>query len=147
MPGLPAIYFHSLFGSTNDLIGLNESKQNRRINRQKFNFDDIEFILKDPNSRQSIILSQLKKLIQIRKKHVAFDPYGAFEIMSPENGVISIARIQPDSKQSIYGYFNLKNSSTTIDLKHSGWKEIITNKMVGHNLEMKPLTFVWLKKA
>ena len=38
MPGLPAIYFHSMFGSENDLDGMKQSGINRRINRQKLEF-------------------------------------------------------------------------------------------------------------
>lgn len=36
--GVPAIYYHSLLGSENDIAGLNASGINRRINREKLDF-------------------------------------------------------------------------------------------------------------
>ncbi len=147
MPGLPAIYFHSIFGSTNDLKGLNESGQNRRINREKFDFDKLEKLLKEKTTRQSKILNMIKKLIDIRKTELAFDPYGEFEVNSPTNGILALYRKSPAEPTSIYGYFNLTLNQIDVSIKQDQhWVDIITSTKYKDKLSLNPLGFVWLKK-
>jgi len=148
MPGLPAIYFHSIFGSVNDLKGLEESGQNRRINRKKFEYNYLNDLLKNPISRESIMLLGIKRLIDIRKNEPAFDPYGKFEVMSPFNGVFGLSRKTVSEKDSIYGYFNLTQKPVEVQLEQGeSWLDIISSNIHSNSLSLKPLGFVWLKKS
>ncbi len=147
MPGLPAIYFHSIFGSTNDLKGLNESAQNRRINREKFDLDELDKLLNNPTSRQARLLNGIKNLINIRKNEVAFDPYGKFEVISPINGVFALCRKNAMAAESVYGYFNVTLNTMEIPLDEGqSWEDIITSTNHHRALSLNPLGFVWLKK-
>lgn len=147
MPGLPAIYFHSIFGSTNDLKGMNASGQNRRINREKFDYNQWTAILDDPTSRQAQMLKEIKRLINIRKQEKAFDPYGNFEVVeNTTNGVLGICRTLEPFEQSVFGYFNLTLKPMEIETQGSDWKDIITKNQFGNKLVLEPLSFVWFKK-
>jgi len=147
MPGLPAIYFHSMVGSVNDVKGMEESGQNRRINRQKFDYKYLEELLDNPDTRQSVILNGLKRLIDIRKNETAFDPYGEFEVISSGNGVFSLCRKGNSEEQSIYAHFNLTRQTQKVQLSgNTGWTDIITSRNFDEELQIQPLGFVWLKK-
>src|SRR5207302_2013468 len=64
MPGMPGIYFHSLFGSRGDHAGAETSGIPRRINRQKFTRAELERELADPASRRARVLFELKALLR-----------------------------------------------------------------------------------
>jgi sucrose phosphorylase len=147
MPGLPAIYFHSMVGSVNDVKGMKESGQNRRINRQKFEYKYLEGLLDNPDTRQSVILNGLKKLIDVRKNETAFDPYGEFEVISSVNGVFSLCRKGNSEEQSVYAHFNLTQQTQKVKLDgNCGWTDIITNRSFDGEIQLQPLDFAWLKK-
>ncbi|EGT1937247.1 sugar phosphorylase, partial [Listeria monocytogenes] len=74
LQGIPAIYYHSLLGSKNDLVGYEESGINRRINREKLEKNQLVHELETDTYRQTIFTS-LKKLVPIRRNHTAFSPF------------------------------------------------------------------------
>ncbi|OON92802.1 MAG: alpha-amylase, partial [Candidatus Epulonipiscium fishelsonii] len=64
--GVPAIYYNTLLGSRNDYKGLKESSINRRINREKFEYDNLVEQL-EQDTRRNAIFSELCKMIKERK--------------------------------------------------------------------------------
>jgi len=146
MPGLPAIYFHSIFGSENDIEGMKTSGINRRINRQKSNYDELVASINQSNSTRNRVLSAIKKLLQVRSTEKAFNPYAPFLIRESVNGVFNITRLDREGKEKLCTYFNftltekhvvLDKRITCIDLLKS---ETFTGK-----IKLKPLEFKWLK--
>ena len=47
MKGIPAVYFHSLCGTPNDLDGYKVTKRNRTVNRKKWTQDELNQLLDD----------------------------------------------------------------------------------------------------
>ena len=47
MKGIPAVYFHSLCGTPNYDKGVKETGQNRRINRRKWDRQELNHLLND----------------------------------------------------------------------------------------------------
>jgi glycosidase len=109
MPGLPAIYFHSFFGSQNDIGGVEKSGINRRINREKLPFDLLEKELNLIGSTRNRVYSQLCELIDLRKKQSVFDPYADFSFPETVNGVFAIER--GNDTDAVICLFNLTNAS------------------------------------
>ena len=77
MPGLPGIYFHSLFGSRNDHAGVETTGLNRSINRQKLTQVTLEKELK--NGLRRLVFQPYMDMLEIRANQLAFDPYGDFK--------------------------------------------------------------------
>lgn len=50
LPGLPGIYFHSLFGSRGWIDGVQQTGRNHTINREKCDFDILQNELADEKS-------------------------------------------------------------------------------------------------
>lgn len=144
MPGIPAIYFHSVFGSENDIKGVEETGIFRRINRQKFDYDNLTKKLKNTNSRESKILSALKKIMKVKKQDVAFDPYGKFIFDSPADGVFCIQRISKNNDSIVKAIYNFGFNSVSLKLIEEG-KDLLSEKSYVDSLYLSPLQFVWLK--
>ncbi len=146
MPGLPAIYFHSMFGLENDIEGMEQSGINRRINREKINVDYLTSLLNKPNSRQVKIFNLLKKLIKIRKTDSAFNPYAPFKVKQVAEGIFNLIRISIDGKSEVRTFYNLSNKKIQIPLNCSKKKvDLLSGNSFRDMLELNPLEFVWLK--
>ena len=146
MPGLPAIYFHSMFGSENDVKGMNESGINRRINRQRLEYNDLMRVLTASDSRQARILNNLKKLIRIKKNEPAFNPYNPFRVERPGKGIFSLTRISSNGMSEVKSFYNLGTEKITLPLEYPETKtDLINGNSYKNRLELNPLDFVWLK--
>ncbi len=146
MPGLPAIYLHSMFGSENDLPGMKESGIKRRINREKLQYENLTDLLSRPDTRQSIILNSLKEMARARQTEAAFNPYSAAKFGRPAAGVFSIERISADGESRVYGLFNFRNESVQVSFKDAVKKQDLLSKDVDREaVVLAPMAFKWYK--
>jgi glucosylglycerate phosphorylase len=100
MPGMPGIYFHSLFGSRGDRAGAEESGIPRRINRQKFERSTLDRDLADPASRRARVLFEMKALLRQRQASAVFHPAGHCEVVSTDPRVFALRRTSPDGTET-----------------------------------------------
>src|SRR5690606_24641955 len=66
LPGVPGIYFHSLFGSRGDPAGAEDSGIPRRINREKLTVERLEAELGHPRSLRHHVFSGMSALLRVR---------------------------------------------------------------------------------
>jgi glucosylglycerate phosphorylase len=85
MQGVPGIYFHSLLGSSSWQEGFAQTERNRTLNRQKFDYNELEKLLNDPSSRAAKVFARYSHLLQKRTAHPAFHPNANQEILPLEN--------------------------------------------------------------
>ncbi|MBC2120148.1 sugar phosphorylase [Listeria marthii] len=142
LQGVPAIYYHSLLGSKNDLIGYEESGIKRRINREKLEKNQLARELESDSYRQTIFTS-LKKLVQIRRNHTAFSPFATQEILDLGSDVFAIKRAS--ETECIYGIINVTSQNISKNLTFSG-TNLLTNQPVTSELELTAYEVVWIKK-
>ncbi|MBC1987217.1 sugar phosphorylase [Listeria sp. FSL L7-0478] len=143
LQGVPAIYYHSLLGSKNDLIGYEESGIKRRINREKLEKNQLARELESVSYRQTIFTS-LKKLVQIRRNHTAFSPFATQEILDLGADVFAIKR--ESDTECIYGIINVTSQDIRKTIAFSG-TNLLTNQLVTSELELAAYEVVWIKKA
>ncbi|ECL1968635.1 sugar phosphorylase [Listeria monocytogenes] len=143
LQGVPAIYYHSLLGSKNDLVGYEESGINRRINREKLEKNQLVHELETNTYRQTIFTS-LKKLVQIRRNHTAFSPFATQEILDLGPDVFAIKR--ESEEECIYGIINVTSHNIRKTLAFSG-TNLLTNQPVASELDLTAYEVVWIKKA
>jgi glucosylglycerate phosphorylase len=101
LQGVPAIYFHSLFGSRSWLEGVKATGRNRSINRQKLDLLALEEELADPASLRSRVFDRFRQLLAQRASHPAFHPNGAQKILDTGRGVFSLERTSLDGHQRL----------------------------------------------
>jgi glucosylglycerate phosphorylase len=107
MPGMPAIYFHSLFGSRGDRVGAEASGIPRRVNRQKLGRAGLERELADPFSRRARVLFELKALLRQRQASAAFHPAGGWAVVTTDPRVFALRRTSPDGAGAVLCLHNL----------------------------------------
>lgn len=115
MKGIPGIYFHSLFGTQNDIEAAKQSGIPRRINRRKFELDEIRSRLSDGPSLQRRILTRYKRLLKIRVSQPAFHPDALQRVCQITNrSILAFQRECTTSGQLITIVTNFSSSPQTL---------------------------------
>lgn len=142
MIGVPALYIHSLLGSGNDYSGVEKSGINRRINRQKLDYNVLQAELLSSHRRRQVFADNIE-LLTIRQQQPAFHPFGYQEIIDSDSALLKIRRISPDQSQVIEAIINVTDQMQ--ECKATGF-DLITNQKVVNQLKLEPYQVVWLKQ-
>ncbi len=116
LAGVPGIYIHSLFGSANDSIGVEETGRARSINRQKWLRAEIEAVMANPQARSFKIFQRYVALLRARTTHAAFHPNGQQQIIINNPALFSLLRISPDGQQRILCLHNISAYPQLVEL-------------------------------
>ncbi|WP_251548935.1 alpha-amylase family glycosyl hydrolase [Neobacillus muris] len=141
--GVPAIYYHSLLGSRNDEKGYLESGINRRINREKLEYNRIVTEL-EQDSRRKQIFEGMKKLMAIRQQHGAFSPYAPQEVLDLGEQVFALKRTNQDTGEDLYFIVNVSSEPVTVDLDRNV-TDLISGEKVNGKLVLGSYQFIWGK--
>lgn len=115
MQGVPAVYFHSLVGSGNDQQGVERSGQNRRINRHKYDREELEAALSDAHSLQRRVFDGYCRLLEVRRAQRAFHPAATQTVLDlPGDGLLGFIRDAGDGHR-LAVLANLSDHPRTID--------------------------------
>jgi sucrose phosphorylase len=134
--GIPAIYIHSLVGSTNDYKQVEKTNNKRSINRRSWKYDEIDKLLSDKDSLNNQIYSELSKLIDIRKDQPAFHPNATQFTFNLGKNFFGFWRQSHDKRQSIFCVSNVTNVFQYLDLSElnlissNEWWDLISNEII-----------------
>ncbi|PPA70316.1 alpha-amylase family glycosyl hydrolase [Jeotgalibacillus proteolyticus] len=142
--GVPAVYYHSLLGSGNDVKGLEESGINRRINRKKFQYEEIVGELQTSSRRQRVF-EGIKKLIRVRQKEAALNPFSTQEIVELHDQVFSLIRRNEETEDALLFIVNSGNTPVQVELPFNG-EDLWSGVQCDGQIELSPYQFVWIKK-
>lgn len=138
--GVPAFYIHSLTATPNYLEGLEQTGQNRTINRRKWQLNELEEIL-NSETPQNTVFNELKRLIAIRKKQAAFHPNAGQEILDLGRDFFGL--IRNSVNQSILCIANLSAESRTAEWPGEYSFDLITGSEIQAK-ELAPYQCLWL---
>ena len=140
--GVPAFYYNSLLGSRNDYKGLEESGINRRINREKFEYNALKDVLAT-DFRRKQIFTGLKNIINIRKSEPAFHPYNQQEVLDlGDERIFTLKRGK--GKDGIIFIVNLSSDIIILSTEIQG-TDIVTKQAIEKNITLTPYQFLWIK--
>ena len=147
--GVPAIYFNSLFGKSNDEARYVITGNNRDVNRFKWNELNILKKIKSNSSKEYYIFETLKYLLKIRKKQKAFHPNAYRTNINLGNNFFCIKRVSLDKKQTILCITNLtsKLQNAKINKKFNKFKNLINPNVkpkILNSINLKPFETIWL---
>jgi sucrose phosphorylase len=155
--GVPGIYFHSIVGSQNWREGAEKTGRYRTINREKLQLGKLEADLANPGSLRSYVYQGYCQLLEARKAHAAFNPFGGQEIISLHPQIFAVLRTSPDGNEQILCLQNISvnKHEIIIDLSlfpfhpNGSVIEVIRKKRfsVTHNklhLKLGPYEVLWL---
>ncbi|ROR74308.1 sugar phosphorylase [Bogoriella caseilytica] len=97
VPGVPALYLHSLLGSRNWTAGAQESGHARDINRERLERSALEAELSDPASRRTRVLAGLREMMRVRTAvsetaASPFHPDAAMDVLDAGSSVVALCR-------------------------------------------------------
>jgi sucrose phosphorylase len=114
LAGMPAIYFHSLFGARNDRAGAEASGIPRRIHRQKFDRATLDAALARPDSLQARVFQKLRALLQQRRSCAAFDPDAAQEVLALDSRLFAVRRESRDGSRRAFCLHNVSPETVRV---------------------------------
>ncbi|MEA3279662.1 MAG: alpha-amylase family glycosyl hydrolase [Thermodesulfobacteriota bacterium] len=150
LPGVPAVYIHSILGSHNWEEGVKQTGRARTINRKKLKLDNILQQLKDPEIFRYKIFFPYIELIKTRKKQPAFHPNASFKILEIDPKVFAIERYC--ESQTIYALTNISSEHVSVSLSGDKvldkMKDLLTVEQFNtKSFVLNPYQFVWLSNT
>lgn len=144
--GVPGIYFHSLFGSRNWKEGVQVTKHNRTINRQKFSRAELEEALAEPHSLRSKVFARYRQCLVVRAASSAFHPHGRQKILDLDKRVFALLRTSPAEASQILCLQNVTAQPLHLErLPMKTTRDLLTNRSVSLPLTLLPYQSLWLE--
>lgn len=148
LPGVPAVYIHSLLGSQNWNEGVEKTGRARTINRQQLTMEQIMKDLGDSNSFRSKIFYPYCHMLKIRRGQSAFHPNAGFEVLQTDHRVFAIRRFS--KTQEIFVLVNVGRDPINLSLGHKGIsgpvKDLISGRVVEPDLiKLGSYQVLWLE--
>ncbi|MFB4349923.1 alpha-amylase family glycosyl hydrolase [Microbacterium sp. CR_7] len=137
--GVPAIYHHSLLGSTQDHQGVEESDIARRINREVLDADRLSDELR-AGGRRSGMLDGILSMLAVRRTAPGFSPFATQEIESLDDRVLVVRRAAGTDDEVVAA---VNVSADAVELPSLSGTDLLTG--VRHDgVTLRPFGYVWL---
>ncbi|MGI9455615.1 MAG: alpha-amylase family glycosyl hydrolase [Aeoliella sp.] len=102
LPGIPAVYLHSLVGTRNDKAGVKSSGLSRRINRHKYELIELDSHLVDAESLAGRIHQGYRRMLEVRRQHTAFHPDARLRLLEGfTDTMLAFDRVSLDGNERI----------------------------------------------
>ncbi|MBD3674597.1 MAG: sugar phosphorylase [Planctomycetaceae bacterium] len=149
LQGIPGIYFHSLVGTLNDVVGMEKTGRARSINRRKFERSELEAVLGNENSVSAHVYQGYCHLLDVRTKQSAFHPDARQEVFSKDNpAVVAFQRTSQSGEQSIWCFTNVSSVPQSLPSKDlpKTVSDLLTGRRFEHNgtTELEGWETLWL---
>ncbi len=123
--GIPAVYFHSLFGTSNATAAAVASGQPRRINRRKFRREELNDQIGDRESLAGKIHAGYLRLLEVRRRQAAFHPEAQQTAVDlGDDRVVGFVRRCDRTDQTLLVLANVGDSPVEVDV--SRWFAAVT---------------------
>lgn len=148
--GVPAVYIHSLLGTQNDYDNVAKTGMARSINRRKWDIDDLNEKLQNPDSHHSIILDSWKKLLKIRISEPSFDPQGGKKVLDSPSEIFAMWRNAPGNGDQVIIIGNVTENPLTWEVPAeydvSQASDLISGeKIKNQTISLQPWQVMWVK--
>lgn len=149
LPGVPAIYIHSLLGSRNWDEGVRMTGRARTINRAKLDMNDLVCQIENPETFRYKVFSAYRAMIEVRGAQPAFHPKAEFDVLQVDRRVFAMAR--RGGGQRLIALTNIASDDVTVDmgmLAAGPTRDLISKRVFAPGVvTMKPYDVLWLTPA
>ncbi len=146
LAGVPLVYVHSLFGSSNDLDGTRKTGRSRSLNRRRF--DDVALLeaeIADPSTRAARVYSGIQAMITTRAAHSAFHPLSPQRVLDAPSELLVIERGSASARVLVVG--NLSGAEVCYDLPGEDWAPMAGCELAGGKLILPGWSSSWLRSV
>jgi sucrose phosphorylase len=156
LKGVPAIYFHGLVGSENDVAAAIESHSRRDINRMSIEAHEIMRQLGQPFSRIRMLRDEFGPMLLQRVRRKAFHPSGRQKIWDCGSRLFVVMRSSVDGSEHVLCIINISSgecginiTSEMLDFIENGWQDLFSdvsfvNDGTGFEIKLSPYQVMWL---
>jgi sucrose phosphorylase len=138
--GVPAIYYHSLFGSRSDHEGMRTTGISRRINRAVLDADRLaEELQHDP--RRRAVFEGLATMLETRRGQPAFSPFGSQAVEERDDRAFVVRR-GADTPDELVCATNVTDEPIVLD--GIAGTDVITGQQVGP-LRLPAYGYAWVR--
>ncbi|QDV73594.1 sugar phosphorylase [Botrimarina mediterranea] len=144
--GMPAVYFHSLVGTPNDIAGAESSGIARRINRRKYERGELDELLRE-GTLQRRVFEGYRDLLAKRIDEPAFHPDADQRVIQSGSALLAFERKQHDAERSVLVAVNVTDDSFDFELPppyHSSRDLITGDRSAGGQIVLQGGQCVWL---
>lgn len=144
--GMPAPYFHSLVGTPNDTAGAESSGSARRINRRKYEREELDACLAE-GTTQRRVLDGYRELLAKRIAEPAFHPDAPQRVFDPGNdAVLAFERASLDGERGVLVAVNVseQRQPARIPPGYVGAVDALSGGVACDPLTLDPGQAVWL---
>ncbi len=153
LAGVPGIYVHSLFGSRNCHRCFEETGRARSLNREKFQMAELKALLSNPVSHQSKVFPGYRRLLEIRREHPAFHPFGRQNVLRVDRRIFALLRESPDGSETVLCLVNVSEEEVPLEVNApfaGEWHDLIGGDSfsTAHGMlevTSKPYQAMWLR--
>lgn len=148
LPGVPAVYIHSILGSRNWYEGVKQTGRARSINREKLGIEEVEKALAARDHFRSSVFFPFRHMLGVRRNQPAFHPNASFKIMDLYKELFVIRR--ECATQVIIGFHNVSSKPVPVSLSDIEKAARFINIIEGTSLSaetvtIEPYSFFWLE--
>jgi sucrose phosphorylase len=112
MRGVPGIYFHSLTATSNYTEGVEETGENRTINRRKWELPELKAHLKEGVGK--LVFNRYTRMLRRRTEHPAFHPDAPQEVFEIDTDLFVHKRTSLDGEENVFCIFNLTDQAKQV---------------------------------
>ncbi len=147
MPGVPAVYIHSLLGSRNWTAGVEMTGRARTINRQALDVKQVVDALEDDQSFRAKIFYPYCRMLKVRRANAVFHPNAAFEVIPLDHRVFSVRRTIKD--MAVVAITNVSDEAVSLSLESIGvgdqLRDLLSQRIMKRApIVMQPYQTFWL---
>lgn len=153
LEGIPGIYIHSLLATSNDIDKLEQTEQNRSINRHEWDEEALMTELSTPSSQHAQVSGLLKKLIHLRKQQRAFHPNATQFTLHLGEKLFGFWRQSMDRRQSIFCIYNITDTEQPLRIANLNlvvtdrWWDLISGVILDGSsdvITVAPYQVLWI---
>jgi sucrose phosphorylase len=142
LPGVPAIYLHSLLGSRGAPELVERSGVPRAVNREKLDEAALLRELADADGRRARVLRGLRRLLRARRGRAAFHPSAAASVPDAPPGVFALRRGAGD--EEVVCLHELAGAPADVPLAAGGRDLLTGTRIEAGTVRMRPYQVLWL---
>jgi len=152
LQGIPAVYFHSLTATRNNLKGVRKTGQNRSINRARWRYSELVRQLDNSKTTSSRVFNQYRHLLRVRKTQQAFHPDTPQQVLVLEDGLFGLVRKTEEPQNTVYMVANCSEREFTVKLSDLAGKsvfkkscyDLISGAEFKETIAVKPYQTFWI---
>jgi len=147
LPGVPAVYIHSLLGSRNWTEGVSKTGRARSINRQQLPADLVYTEIRKPDSERARVFQAYQHMIQVRRRQAAFHPQAQSHVLQLDDRVFALKRM--NLGQKVFALTNMSTEHIGIDMgtvtNANKLKDLLSGRQVlSDSVTLGPYDVMWL---